>query len=111
MDNYSHSLDSIFVALADPTRRAVVRQLGNGPASVSELARSFPIALPSFLKHVRTLEASGLIYTSKSGRVRTCTLDRQRLALVDDWLAGERRIWEDRTDRLEQFVTQQKETQ
>jgi DNA-binding transcriptional ArsR family regulator len=62
------------------------------------------------MKHVRTLEASGLIHTSKSGRVRTCTLDRQRLALVDDWLAGERRVWEERTDRLEQLVTKPKET-
>jgi DNA-binding transcriptional ArsR family regulator len=110
MDKYSYELDGVFIALADPTRRAVIRQLGNGPASVSELARPFPIALPSFMKHVRTLEASGLIHTSKSGRVRTCTLDRQRLALVDDWLAAERRVWEERTDRLEQLVTKPKET-
>jgi DNA-binding transcriptional ArsR family regulator len=96
MDKYSHELDGVFVALADPTRRAVIRQLGSGPASVGELARAFPIALPSFMKHVRTLEASGLIHTSKSGRVRTCTLDRERLALVDDWLAEERRLWEGR---------------
>jgi DNA-binding transcriptional ArsR family regulator len=110
MDNYSHELDSVFVALADPTRRAVIRQLGSGPASVGELGRVFPMALPSFMKHVRTLEACGLIHTSKSGRVRTCTLDRERLALVDDWLAGERRRWDARTDRLEQLVTNIKET-
>jgi len=110
MDKYSHELDGVFVALADPTRRAVIRRLGGGPASVGELARAFPIALPSFMKHVRTLEASGLIHTSKSGRVRTCTLDRERLALVDDWLAEERRLWEGRTDRLEQLVTKSKET-
>lgn len=104
MDNYSHSLDTVFIALADPTRRAVVHRLGTGPASVSELARDFPMALPSFLKHVRTLEASGLIHTNKTGRVRTCTLDRHRLALVDDWLAAERRLWEARTDRLDALV-------
>jgi DNA-binding transcriptional ArsR family regulator len=109
MDNYSHQLDSVFVALADPTRRAVIRQLGEGPASVGELARAYPMALPSFMKHVRTLESCGLIHTAKSGRVRTCTLDRQRLALVDDWLAEERRNWEARTDRLEQLVTNMKE--
>lgn len=109
MDNYSHELDSVFVALADPTRRAVIRQLGNGPASVGELARAYPMALPSFMKHVRTLESCGLIHTAKSGRVRTCTLDRQRLSLVDDWLAEERRHWEARTDRLEQLVTTMKE--
>ena len=109
MANSSQELDRIFEALADPTRRAVVRQLGSGPASVGELARNFPMALPSFMKHVRTLEACGLIQTEKTGRVRTCTLDRQRLALIDDWLAAERRIWEERTDRLEQLVTQLEE--
>jgi DNA-binding transcriptional ArsR family regulator len=111
MDNYSHQIDRVFLALADPTRRAVVRQLGNGPASVGTLASAFPIALPSFMKHVRTLEASGLIHTSKSGRIRTCTLDRERLALVDDWLTEERRVWERRTDRLEHLVTNLKENQ
>jgi DNA-binding transcriptional ArsR family regulator len=110
MDKYSHELDGVFVALADPTRRAVVHQLGRGPESVGELARSFPITLPSFMKHVRTLEASGLIRTAKSGRVRTCTLNRERLALVDDWLAEERRVWEGRTDRLEQLVMKPEET-
>ena len=111
MDNYSAQLDCVFIALADPTRRGVIRQLGSGPASVSDLSHAFPMALPSFMKHVRTLESCGLIHTSKSGRVRTCTLDRQRLALVDDWLAGERRLWETRTDRLEQLVTNQEESQ
>ena len=66
-------------------------------------------SIASFMKHVRTLESSGLIHTTKNGRVRTCALNRERLALIDDWLAGERRIWEDRTDRLEQFVTNPKE--
>ena len=106
MAKYS-ALDEGFAALADPTRRAVIRRLGAGPASVGELARPFPITLPSFMKHVRTLESSGLIRTRKSGRVRACTLDRDRLSLVEDWLAGERRLWERRTDRLEQFVTDQ----
>jgi len=106
MAKYS-DLDEVFAALADPTRRAVIRRLGAGPASVGELARPFPITLPSFMKHVRTLESSGLIRTRKSGRVRACTLDRDRLSLVEDWLAGERRLWERRTDRLEQFVTDQ----
>jgi DNA-binding transcriptional ArsR family regulator len=111
MDKYSAALDGVFVALADPTRRAVVGQLGVGPASVGGLARAFPMALPSFMKHVRTLEATGLIRTTKSGRVRTCVLERQRLDVVDGWLAQQRRIWEGRTDRLEQFVTDPREEQ
>lgn len=101
----ARQLDGVFVALADPTRRAVIRRLGGGTASVSDLARAFPMTLPSFMKHVRTLEANGLIRTTKSGRVRTCALDRERLSLVDDWLAEQRRIWEARTDRLERFIT------
>lgn len=104
-------LDEVFVALADPIRRAVIRRLGEGTASVSELAEPFAITLPSFLKHVRMLEASGLIRTRKSGRVRSCTLNRDRLSLVDDWLADQRRLWEEHTDRLDQFVTHQQEEQ
>ena len=109
MAQYSATVDGVFLALADPTRRSVIRHLGRGPASVGDLAREFPMTLPSFMKHVRTLESSGLIHTAKSGRVRTCVLDRDRLALVDDWLAEQRRIWDDRTDRLEQLVTDPKE--
>lgn len=108
MANY-YGLDEVFVALADPTRRAVIRRLGRGPASVGELAEPFPITLPSFMKHVRTLETSGLIQTRKAGRVRTCTLNPDRLELVDDWLADQRRQWERLTDRLEHFVTEDRE--
>ncbi|MEC3981826.1 ArsR/SmtB family transcription factor [Amycolatopsis sp. H20-H5] len=106
-------LDGVFVALADPTRRAVLRRLGRGPASVGDLASEAPMTLPSFMKHVRVLESNGLIRTAKSGRVRTCELNRERFALVDDWLAEQRNSWADRTDRLERFVTtpQEKEKQ
>ncbi|MCF6475426.1 helix-turn-helix transcriptional regulator [Nonomuraea sp. MG754425] len=109
MAQYEAQLDGVFVALADPTRRAVVRRLGRGPASVGDLARDFPMTLPSFMKHVRMLESNGLIRTAKSGRVRTCALNRERLTLVDGWLAEQRRVWDERTDRLEQFVTDPEE--
>ena len=109
MAQYSSSLDAVFAALADPTRRTVVGVLGRGPASVGELAQTASMTLPSFMKHVHTLERCGLIRTAKSGRVRTCTLDRKRLAVIDGWLAGQRAIWEDRTDRLEEFVTNPEE--
>jgi DNA-binding transcriptional ArsR family regulator len=109
MEQYSVELDGVFVALADPTRRGVIRLLGRGPASVGELAREFPMTVPSFMKHIRTLESNGLIHTVKSGRVRTCSLRRDRLDLIDGWLAEQRRIWEERTDRLERFVTDPKE--
>ncbi len=104
MAQYSAEVDGVFVALADPTRRGVIRRLGRGPTSVGELAGEFPMTLPSFMKHVRTLESNGLIRTVKVGRVRTCVLNRERLAVVDDWLAEQRAVWEERTDRLESLV-------
>jgi DNA-binding transcriptional ArsR family regulator len=109
MAQYLSSLDEVFAALADPTRREVVGRLGRAPASVGELARSASMTLPSFMKHVHTLERCGLIRTAKSGRVRTCTLNRQRLGVIDGWLAEQRAVWEGRTDRLEALVTDEQE--
>ncbi|WP_404406256.1 ArsR/SmtB family transcription factor [Pelagibacterium halotolerans] len=105
MAQYSHTLDTIFQALADPTRRTVLKRLGAGPASISDLAEPFDMALPSFMKHIRCLEEGGLIHTRKEGRVRTCTINTEQFAAVEDWLSNQRAIWEGRTDRLEQFVT------
>ncbi len=110
VENYSLQLDGIFQALADPTRRAVLAELGDGPASVTELARPHDMALPSFMKHIRLLEECGLIRTEKSGRVRTCALERGRFAAVDGWLAEQRAIWRGRADRLEAFVMAEQET-
>ena len=109
MAKYSAVLDDVFAALSDPTRREVVGVLGRGPATVSDLAQSASMTLPSFMKHVHTLERCGLIRTAKSGRVRTCTLNHRQLDVVDGWLAEQRVIWERRTDRLEHFVTDQPE--
>jgi DNA-binding transcriptional ArsR family regulator len=109
MAQYASQIDTVFAALADPTRRTVIGHLGRGPASVGDLARSSTMTLPSFMKHIRTLEGSGLIRTTKAGRVRTCALDRERLAVVDGWLAEQRAIWEGRTDRLEHFVATRRE--
>lgn len=105
-----HGVNEVFLALADPTRREVIRTLGRGPASVGALAQPFAITLPSFMKHIRTLEDSGLIRTSKSGRVRTCTLDHDRLAVVGDWLDEQRRLWDQRTDRLEALANDLEDT-
>ena len=104
MAQYSERLDGIFQALADPTRRAVLQRLSRGPASISELAEPFDMALPSFMKHIRLLEGSGWIQTRKEGRVRTCGLDKKSLAAAEAWLSAQRAIWEARTDRLEQFL-------
>ncbi|MDB4881441.1 MAG: ArsR family transcriptional regulator [Gemmatimonadetes bacterium] len=104
MEQYPERLTGIFQALADPTRRAVLGRLGKGPASISELAKPFDMALPSFMKHIRLLEGSGLIRTRKFGRVRTCAIEKKPFTAVESWLSTQRALWEGRTDRLEQFV-------
>lgn len=110
MEQYSRPLDGIFQALADPTRRAVLGRLGKGPASISDLAQPFDMALPSFMKHIHLLEESGWIRTQKNGRVRTCTLEQGTFATVETWLDAQRAVWEARTDRLERFVTSSRKT-
>jgi DNA-binding transcriptional ArsR family regulator len=109
MDNYSRRLDGIFQALADPTRRAVIDQLGEGPASVTDLARPFAMALPSFMKHIHVLEQSGLIQTRKEGRVRTCAISPRAFTAIEQWLSAQRAAWESHADRLEQFVLSEME--
>lgn len=104
MAQHTEGLDAIFQSLADPTRRAVIARLGRGSASVTDLAKPFEMALPSFMKHIRQLEGSGLIRTSKQGRVRTCTIEEDKLGMVDIWLKEQRTIWESRLDRLEAFA-------
>lgn len=99
----------MFQALSDPTRRAVLGRLCEGPASVSALAEPFEMALPSFMKHVRLLEESGWIKTRKAGRVRTCSIERERFEAAEGWLSEQRAVWEARTDRLERFVTERQE--
>jgi DNA-binding transcriptional ArsR family regulator len=109
MEHYSERLDGLFQALADPTRRAVLRRLSKGPASIGALAAPFDMALPSFMKHIRSLEEGGWVSTRKAGRVRTCVLEKKAFDQADAWLSAQRALWEARTDRLEQFVTRKKD--
>lgn len=105
MENYSASLDTAFHALSDPTRRAVInRLLIVGPVAVKELARPFQMGLPSFMKHIKVLEDSGLISSEKTGRVRTCRIKRRQLVTAAKWLSQQRALWEGRTDRLARYA-------
>lgn len=104
MDNYQTPLDTVFQALSDPTRRAVIHRLVEAPASVKELAAPFDMALPSFMKHLTVLEESGLITTRKTGRVRTCRLAPKKLNEAESWLSQQRALWEGRADRLAAYV-------
>jgi DNA-binding transcriptional ArsR family regulator len=104
MPNQSPSLDLVFHALSDPTRRAIVHRLVRGPASVSELAKPFAMAMPSLLQHLRVLEESRLIRTEKVGRVRTCAVEPAALDTAQAWIAQQRALWEGRLDRMDAFV-------
>jgi len=106
MANNGGVLDSVFHALADPTRRAVLQRLGNGPATVSDLAQPFGIGLPTFMKHVGVLESTGLIRTRKSGRVRTCVLERRKLAAAERWFDEQRAVWASRFENLDNLLEQ-----
>ena len=101
----SEALSRVFHALADPTRRAIMTRLGQGPASVSELARPFSMAMPSLLQHLQVLEESRLIRTAKVGRVRTCEIQPVALDAAGSWIAQQRAVWEGRLDRMEAYVT------
>lgn len=105
MDNYDSSLNTVFHALADPTRRAVIQRLGLGEASVSELAQPFDMALPSFVKHISVLESARLIRSRKLGRVRTCSLERDNLAKAERWFEELRAQWASRYDNLDNLLT------
>jgi DNA-binding transcriptional ArsR family regulator len=104
MANQSTVLTDVFCALADPTRRTIVNVLGRGPASVSTLAAPFEMALPSFMKHLSVLERSGVIRSSKLGRVRTCELVPTTLSQAEQWMAEQRALWEARSDRMARFA-------
>lgn len=104
MLNDSAALDLTFQVLADPTRRGMLARLSRGPASVSELAKPLQISLPAVLQHLQLLEASGLVRSEKTGRVRTCRIEPQALAPAETWIAEQRAVWEGRLDRLEDFL-------
>ena len=102
------ALDRVFQALSDPSRRAIVDRLSQGDASVSELAQPLAMSLAAVVQHIQLLEASGLIQTRKTGRVRHCHLDRDVLSQAETWLSQRRTLWEDNLDRLGEVLARQK---
>ena len=103
------SIDGVFRALADPTRRRVLERLGRSPASASELAKPFDMALPSFMEHLKILEGYGLVRSAKTGRVRVYQLEPKRLQQAEDWLARQRTFWTTRLDQLDSYLLELKE--
>jgi DNA-binding transcriptional ArsR family regulator len=105
-----YSLDQVFQALADPTRRAVLERLAAGPQPTSALAEPFGMALPSFIQHLGVLERAGLVTSAKHGRVRTYELTPGALERAGDWLAGQHQLWQRRLDQLDAFLPTIEET-
>ena len=103
-------IDHVFRALSDPTRRHVLERLSKSPASVSELAAPFDMALPSFVQHMGILEECGLVQSRKMGRVRTYEIIPKRLKLAEDWMVRQRALWEKRLDQLDTYLITLKET-
>jgi DNA-binding transcriptional ArsR family regulator len=107
MLNQSMSLDLMFQALADPSRRVMVERLTRGPASVSELAKPLAMSLPAVVQHLAVLETSGLVRSQKVGRVRTCHIEAKALRRAEQWITERRTIWERRLDRLGEYLARQ----
>lgn len=107
MLNYQQQpLDLLYQALADPARRSMVERLSRGPASVSELARPLAMSLPAVMQHLQMLEASGLVTSRKTGRVRTCELQSEAVRAAERWLTERRTGWERRLDRLGDYLAE-----
>jgi DNA-binding transcriptional ArsR family regulator len=101
---HSGELDLVFQALGDPTRRALVDRLAQGPATVSALAAPLPMSLPAVHQHLKVLEDSGLVRSEKIGRTRTCHLDLTMLDTAQTWIEARKAMWLRRLDRLDAYL-------
>ena len=101
------NIDRIFHALGDPTRRAMMEKLSQGPMSVSRLAEPFDMTLAAVVQHLQVLEECGLVQTEKVGRVRSCRIEPTGLDAMEQWIRDRRSIWERRLDRLGDLLAEQ----
>jgi DNA-binding transcriptional ArsR family regulator len=97
-------LSTTFAALADPTRRAILARLASGECSVTELAEPFQMSMPAVSKHLRVLERAGLIVRRREAQWRPCRIEAAPLKQVSDWAEHYRHIWEERLDRLDEYI-------
>ena len=100
----SDRLSTTFAALADPTRRAILARLALGETSVLKLAEPFNMSLPAVSKHLKVLERAGLITRTRDAQMRPCRIETRALKEADDWLEEYRRLWEERLDRLDDYL-------
>ena len=109
MPNVKVTIERVCHALGDPTRRAILEKLSEGPVSVSRLAAPLAITLTAVGQHLQILEESGLAHTEKLGRVRTCRMDTAGFAVLEQWIADRRSVWERRLDRLGDLLAESPE--
>ena len=107
MNRKKLNIDRIFRALGDPTRRAMMEKLSQGPMSVSRLAEPFDMTLAAVVQHLQVLEECGLVQTEKEGRVRSCRIEPTGLNAMEQWIRDRRSIWERRLDRLGDLLAEQ----
>ena len=107
----SAGLDAMFQALADPSRRSMVERLSRGSASVSELAAPLTMSMPAVMQHLAVLEASGIVRSTKVGRVRSCQLEPAALTAAEQWMSQQRLLWEQRLDRLGAMLAAEQENE
>jgi DNA-binding transcriptional ArsR family regulator len=106
MPSSKATIDRVFHALGDPTRRAIVEKLSEGPLSVSRLAGPLDITVTAVMQHLQVLEESGLVHTEKVGRVRTCRVEPAGLSVLEQWISDRRSMWERRLDRLRDLLAE-----
>jgi DNA-binding transcriptional ArsR family regulator len=105
------NIDRVFHALGDPTRRAILDRLSEGPLSVSRLATPLAITLTAVAQHLQVLEESGLVHTEKVGRVRTCQIETAGFSVLEQWISNHRSMWERRLDRLGDLLAESDEAE
>ena len=107
MQRHRASVDRVFHALGDPTRRNIIEILSRGPVPASSLAKPLAITLAAVIQHLQVLEKSGLVRTEKAGRVRTCRMETKGLSIVEKWINDRRALWERRFDRLGDLLAEE----
>ena len=111
MNRKKPTIDGVFHALGDATRRAILEKLSQGPVSVSRLAEPLEMTLAAVVQHLQVLEESGLVQTEKLGRVRTCRIEPAGLSVAEQWIGERRSMWENRLDRLGELLAEPDENQ
>ena len=109
MVNYEYNLDLIFHSLADPTRRAVLAQIGTGEKRITDLETPVKMSLAAVSKHIKVLETAGLVHRRKQGRESFLRINREALMNADEWISTYTRLWNEQLDSLEKYLSEKRQ--